>query len=34
LARVETHDAPVRRVGMILKGLEISGATTQQLDLF
>ena len=34
LARVETHGTPVRRVGMVLKGLEISGATSQQLDLF
>jgi DNA polymerase-4 len=34
LARVETDSAPVRRVGMILKGLEISGASDRQLDLF
>jgi len=34
LDRVEARDAVVRRLGLVLKGLEISGAEDRQLDLF
>jgi hypothetical protein len=34
LARIDSDSPVVRRVGLILKGLEISGAEDPQLDLF
>ncbi len=34
LTRVEANGVAVRRVGMVLKGLELSGAEDRQLDLF
>ena len=34
LGRIEQGDAAVRRAGLVLRGLEISGAEDRQLDLF
>jgi DNA polymerase-4 len=34
LGRIERGDAAVRRAGLVLRGLEISGAEDRQLDLF
>ena len=34
LAKVEADGGVLRRMGLILKGLEVSGATSRQLDLF
>jgi DNA polymerase-4 len=34
LARANLRDVALRRVGLVLKGLEVSGAEDRQLDLF
>jgi DNA polymerase-4 len=34
LARISADNSTVRRVGLVLKGLEVSGADDRQLDLF
>jgi hypothetical protein len=34
LARIGADNSAVRRVGLVLKGLEVSGADDRQLDLF